>query len=107
MLAPLASNRTETRNGPKNVFLTFSSTASPAATFEPPMKRAVAVRSAGPAREECPVNQVADVLRRHAAVAEQMLDTRIDGHNAVEDAGLRIGVELDQDLRFHGRIGSI
>ena len=39
-------------------------------------------------------------------MTEQVLDTRIDGHHGVEDAGLRIGVELDQDLRFHGRIDS-
>ncbi len=101
VLAPLASNNTDTRNGPKNVFVTFSSTASPAATFEPPMKRAVADEVGRAPREQGPVNQVANVLRRHAAVPEQMLDTRIHGHHAVEDAGLRIGVELDQDLGFH------
>ena len=54
VLQPLASKSTETRNGPKNVFFTASSTASPADTFEPPMKIAVADRSAGPRVNRAP-----------------------------------------------------
>ena len=55
-----------------------------------------------PAREKGPVDQVANDFRRHAAVAEKMVDARVDGHDAVEDAGLRVGVELDQDRRLRG-----
>ena len=56
VLAPwLASKSTETRNGPKNVFLTLSSTASPAnAKLAPPMKMAVAERSDGPRVNSAP-----------------------------------------------------
>ena len=48
VLAPLASIITDTRIGPKKVRFTSSSSASPAATLEPPMKIAVCFSSSGP-----------------------------------------------------------
>ncbi len=48
VLAPLASSITDTRIGPKNVRFTSSSSVSPAATLEPPMKIAVCFSSSGP-----------------------------------------------------------
>ena len=51
-----------------------------------------------PAREDSPVYQVAHLLRPDAAVAEHLVRARVDGDDAIEHAGLRIGVELDQNL---------
>ena len=59
-------------------------------------------RSLRPAREDAPVDQRHHVLGRDAAVAEQLLDAGIDGDDAVEDARLRVGVELDEDRGFVG-----
>ena len=102
VLAPLASKRTETLNGPKNVFLTVFQhrlAGRHVRAADEDGRRGEVGRAP---REQGPVNEVANVLRRHATVAEQVLDTGVDGHDGVEDAGLWIGVELDQDLRFHG-----
>ena len=54
VFAPLASRRIETLNGPKNVCLTAVSTASAFVTFDPPMKMAVACKSAGPRVKSAP-----------------------------------------------------
>ena len=100
---PLASNRTETRNGPKKVVCRPPSrTASAAATSDPPTKIADRCRSAAPSGEEGPVDQVADRLGPDPAVAEQVVDPRVDRHHAVEDARLGVGVELDQDRGLGG-----
>jgi hypothetical protein len=43
------------------------------------------------------MDKAPNIVRRHVPMAEQVLDTRVDSHDGVENAGLRIGVELDQD----------
>ena len=43
------------------------------------------------------MDEVADRLGRDPAVAEQVIDARVDRDHAVEDARLRVDVELDQD----------
>ena len=70
---------------------------SPAVTSLPPMKMAVRSRSLGPAREDRAVHQIRICSGRTPAVAEDLVRAGVDRHNAVEDAGLRIAVELDQD----------
>jgi hypothetical protein len=56
----------------------------------------------GRSREERSINQIAHLLRLDAAVPQQMFDAGIHCHDRVEDARLRIGVELEQDsLRAH------
>ena len=55
-----------------------------------------------PAREDGAVDHVADLLRLDAAVAEHLVGTGIDGHDAVEDAGVRVAVELDEDFALFG-----
>ena len=53
------------------------------------------------------MDQVADIARLNAAVLQEAIDARIDGHDRVEDAGVRIRVELDQDFGFgHGSMRS-
>ena len=63
---------------------------------------AVEQSSSEPAREQGSVDQVANGRRRHSAVAEKVIDARIDRNHGVEDAGLRVDVELNQDLRLLG-----
>ena len=56
-----------------------------------------------PAREDGSMYQIAHLLGLDAGVAEEVLGAGIDGHNPVEDAGLRIAVELDEDFSLiHG-----
>ncbi len=50
-----------------------------------------------PSGEEGPVDEVSDRLGLDPPVAEQVIDPRIHGHHAIEDARLRVGIELDQD----------
>jgi hypothetical protein len=52
--------------------------------------------------KEGTVNQIPHVARRDGAVAKQVLDAGVDGHDSVKNTRLRVGVELNQDLRFHG-----
>jgi len=35
-----------------------------------------------------------------SAVAEELIDTRIDRDDPIEDAGVGIGIELNEDLQF-------
>src|SRR5262249_21071017 len=51
----------------------------------------------GPAGEDRPMHKRLNRLGRDAAIAEDLVDVRIDRHHAVEHAGLRIRIELDQD----------
>src|SRR5205823_13309443 len=53
-----------------------------------------------PPREDAAVHEFADILRPHAAVAENLRRPRIDRHHAIEDARLRVGVELQKYGRF-------
>src|SRR5260370_1304493 len=53
-----------------------------------------------PTREDGPVYHVAHLLRPDVAVAEHFVGAGVDGDDAVEDAGLRVGIELDQDFPF-------
>src|SRR5215212_8404721 len=56
------------------------------------------------AREDRAMNQVTDLFFLDAAVTEHLFRTSVDSHDAVKDAGLRIGVKLDQDFSFGGHI---
>ena len=56
----------------------------------------------GPACENAAVNESHHVLRRDAAIAEDVLHAGIDCDNAIEHAGEGICVELDQDGGFVG-----
>ena len=103
VLAPLESSITETRIGPKNVRCTCASSASPAATSEPPIKIAVRAQVVDAAREHGAVDQVAHLRDLHVAVAKQLVDAGIDRHHGVEHAGLRVAIELHQDLGFAHR----
>ncbi len=45
------------------------------------------------------------LLQLHAAVAEHLVRPRIHRHHAVEDAGLRIAVELNKNFAlFHDNL---
>ena len=103
VLAPLASNITETRMGPKNVCVTCSSNASPSCTFVPPMKDGGGLEIVGPAREHRSVNQPRHVLGPDSAILKQMIHLAIDRHDRVEHAGMTIGIELNQNSRFRHR----
>jgi hypothetical protein len=50
------------------------------------------------------VDEVADGRRGHAAVAKQVRHARIDRDDAIEDARLRVDVELEQDRGFGGGV---
>ena len=102
VFAPLASSSTDTRrpNCGSMCLRTSASSFSPAATSLPPMKIAVRFRSFGAAREDGAVDEVAHLLRLDAAVAEHLVGAGVDGDDAVEDAGVRIAVELDEDGAF-------
>jgi hypothetical protein len=52
------------------------------------------------ARENRAVDEVAHSARLHAAVGEHVLRASVHRHDPVEDAGVRVAVELDQDLRL-------
>ena len=53
--------------------------------------------------ENGPVDQVANLFRLDAAVAEDLVGAGIDGHHSVEDTRLRIAVDLDEDFTLvHG-----
>ena len=102
VLAPLASSMTDTRR-PNCGIMCLSASASsfsPALTSLPPTKSAVLFRSIGAAREDRAVDQALHLLRLDAAVAEDFVGPGIDGDDAVEDAGVRVAVELDEDLAF-------
>ena len=58
---------------------------------------AVRFRSFGPRVKMQPWTSGIDVLRRDAAVAEDVLRAGIDRDDAVEHARQRVGVELDED----------
>ena len=45
------------------------------------------------------MDQVAHRRGGHSPVPEQVVDAGIDRNHAVKDAGLRVDVELNQDLR--------
>jgi hypothetical protein len=47
------------------------------------------------------MNQRCHIAGIDAAIAEQMIDARIDRDDAIESAGGGVGVELDQNLRRH------
>jgi hypothetical protein len=53
------------------------------------------------------VDQPLHVLRRDAAIAEELLNSGIDGHDTIERTRKGIGVELDEDFTFvgHGKLG--
>jgi hypothetical protein len=59
-----------------------------------------AVQVLRPAGEDAALDEVADLLRRDAAVGEDVFGPRVHGHDAVEDARLRVGVELEEDGRL-------
>ena len=63
------------------------------------MNTAVFFSSVGPRVNRAAVHQIAHILRPHAAVAKQVVDARINRHDAVEHAGLRIAIETNQNLR--------
>jgi hypothetical protein len=46
------------------------------------------------------MNQVADFPGLHLRVLEQVIDPRIDRHHRVEHTGMRVGIELHENLRF-------
>ena len=52
------------------------------------------------AREQGPMDEVTHAIGRHSAVSEKLRNARINGHHAIKDAWLRVGIELDQD-RVH------
>ena len=54
----------------------------------------------GTAREHCPIHQRLDLRGSDAAVREDLVDFGIDGDDAVEDAGVEISIELNEN-RFH------
>ena len=56
----------------------------------------------GTAGEDGSINQIANDLRGHAAVAKKVIHTRVHGHDPIEHAGLWISVKLNQDRRFAG-----
>ena len=62
------------------------------------MKMAVFCRSLRPAGEDRAVDKTLDLLGFDAAVLQQPIDAAIGGDDGVEDAGVRIGVELEEDL---------
>ena len=100
MFDPFASNKTDTRNGPKKVFLTASRTASAGRHFRSADENRRVAQVVWPACEKRAVNQLANDFRRHAAVAKKLIHTRVNGHDPIEDAGLWISVKLNQDRRF-------
>src|SRR5262249_751833 len=55
-----------------------------------------------PAGEDAAVHQFADMLRPHAAVAEDMHRARVHSHDPVEDARVMVRVELQEDGRLVG-----
>ena len=60
-----------------------------------------------PSREDRPVDEIAGDRGGDAGVAKEMIDVGVDGDDTVEDAGLSIDIELDQNLFLgvgHGRI---
>ena len=61
------------------------------------MNTAVFLRSAGPRVNIAPYTRFAHVVRRHAAMPQQLIDARIDRHHRVEHARLRIGVETERE----------
>ena len=93
---PFESSMTDTVNGPKNALRTALSSRSPAAMSVPPMKIAVCAEIFRTAREDGAVHQVAHGLRRHAAIAHDLVGTAVETDDAVEHAGMRRGVELDE-----------
>ena len=48
--------------------------------------------------EDRAMDQVADVAGLDVGVLQQAIDARIGGDNRIENAGVRIGVELDEDF---------
>src|SRR5262249_48692028 len=50
------------------------------------------------ARKHRAVHEITHGIRRDATVAEQMIHASVDGDDAVEHAGLRVGVETDEDF---------
>ena len=49
------------------------------------------------------MHQVSALPRLDAAILEQPIDARIGGDDGVEDARMRIGIELNENFRFgHG-----
>ena len=95
---PFESSMTDTRSGPKNVFCTAARSCSPALMSVPPMKIAVLCRSFGPAREDRAVDEVADGVDGHAAVAQYLVRTAVVRDDAIEHARRRRAVEVQKDL---------
>ena len=49
------------------------------------------------------MHQITYFRRLYATVSEQVIDTRVDGDHAVENARLWVGVEADENVWRHGR----
>ena len=94
-------------NGPKNVDLDGLEDLFAARDVRAADEDRRVLQVGRTSREEAAVDQLADVLGRDAAVSEQVVDPGIDGDDGVEDAGLRVGVELEEDRGLHRACGSL
>ena len=98
VFAPFESSITETRIGPKKHSRALASSFSPAATSAAADEHGRVLQVGRAAREHRAVDEVAHGVGRHAAVPQQLVDARIDRHDRVEHARLRIGVEAEEDF---------
>jgi len=54
----------------------------------------------GSAGEDGTMHQVADLLGPHTGVAKDLVRARIERHDSIEDAWLRIAIELNENFAF-------
>ena len=47
------------------------------------------------------MNQIPNIIGVDSAMSQKMIDTGVNGDHGVEDAGLGVGIELQQDGRLH------
>src|SRR5262245_25512517 len=63
-----------------------------------------------PARENRAVHQVAKLLRPDSSIAEDFIRPGVNCHHSVKNAGLRIGIQLNEDLflvHYFSKIGCL
>jgi hypothetical protein len=54
----------------------------------------------GAPSEDGPMHQIAHLIRLDARILQQVIHPGIDRDHGVKNAAVRVGIQLDQDLRF-------